>query len=121
MKVEFAALVAFCIGLAMFPAGVHAQAISTEKSDRAAQGRAATERLKSLARANKISLVDYYKKYHEIDMAYFNPPSAIIDLNLYHIMLAKMVEDRRISIEEFDYYSNKKTAEAAEKLVAPLR
>lgn len=105
----------------MSPISSMAQSAGAETMDRAAQGRAATANLKALARANKISLVDYYKKHHEIDIAYFSPPAAIIDLNLYHIMLARMVEDKRISMEEFDYYSNKKTSETAEKLTTPLR
>ncbi|WP_143103720.1 hypothetical protein [Methylobacterium gossipiicola] len=116
MRKSFVIPLAVLIGVATSSVSLQAQMGAVGARDRAAQGRDATDRLKALARSNKITFLEYYKRYHQIDMSYFDPPAAIIELNLYNIMLAKMVEDKKISMEEFDYYSNKKIAETAKAL-----
>lgn len=114
-------LVCFCLAASGSLSSACAQVPAQSRDGMAEQGRRDLDHIKMLFRSGRITLLEYYKRFHVNDITYFSPPQPIIDLNLYNIMAAKMLEDKKITREEFDYYTNKKISETAEKLTAPLR
>lgn len=100
------------------PRSAHAQT-DLANQPQAVEGRRQMALLRDAARKGRISALDYYRRYYEIDRDYFMVPSAIEELNLYNIMMAKNLEMGRITKEEFDYYQNQKIQETVRKLVPP--
>lgn len=90
--------------------------LTPQQEQLAAEGRRQTDNLKQAFRQNKISLLQYFQKFYEIDRDYFSAPPPVIELDLYNIMMARNVELGKITREEFDYFQHKKIEETAKKM-----